>query len=154
MAIMMAFSVPARAGKWKEAKSDKYGFSMQVPRGTVLAGKEWKGGWGGLYGNFFGVKLWGIAHLGKKHTAKQIETFGLLVTKIPPKKWVKIDEGQNKNGWEWYKTWKAEVGKHVVLGAYGVGPRGSYLLVLKTTRKSFEKDQAAYMRWYSSLTVF
>ena len=155
LAVMLIFAMPASAGgKWKEARSDEYGFSMLVPKGTVLAGKEWKDGWGGLHGNFLGVQLWGIAHLGKKHTAPEIEAFGMLVTGIGPKHWKKIDEGKDSNGWEWYKTWKANKGRHVVLGAYGVGPKGSYLLVLKTTARSFKRDKAAYLKWHRNLRVF
>ncbi|MBW1808546.1 MAG: hypothetical protein JRJ87_10160 [Deltaproteobacteria bacterium] len=153
LTVSLAFASPGLAGEWKEAKSEKYGFSMSVPKGTILKAKEWKGGWGGLHANFLGVRLFGIAHLGKKHTAKEIETFGVLVTGIGPKHWKKIDEGRDKNGWEWFKTWKAVRGKLVVLGAYGVGPKGSYLLVLKTSLKSFNRDKAAYMKWYESLRV-
>lgn len=138
---------------WVEHHSDKYGISMKVPRGTVFKGKEWKGGWGGIHANYWGVQLWGIAHLGKKHPPGVIETFGAVVTGIPFKQWKIIDKGEGKNGFEWYKAARAQKGKHVVFGLYGVGPRGSYLLVLRTTQKSLARDKEAYLRWYRSIKV-
>ena len=154
MLIVASPQATAKEHPWIKYEAKKYGFSMMVPKGTRFRGKEWKNGWGGLHANYWGVKLWGIAHLGKKHTAKEIETFALLVTGVPAKKWKLKDQGKEKNGWEWYKTWEARRGKAVFIGAYGVGPKGSYLLVLRTNKKSYARDKAAYLRWYKSLTVF
>lgn len=138
---------------WVKYEAKKYGFSMLVPKGTNFVGKEWKDGWGGLFANYWGVKLWGLAHLGQEHTPAQIEAFGLLVTGIPAKKWKLLEQGKNKNGWKWYRTWKAQRGKALVFGTYGVGSKGSYLLILKTSTRSYAKHKDAYMRWYKNQQV-
>jgi len=164
LAAMLAVSlvaVPAVAkGKhkhkhlWVKYEAKEYGFSMNVPRGTKFKEKEWKDGWAGLYANYRGVQLWGLTHKGVKHTVPQFQIFGVLVTGIPGKKWKLVEEGKNDNGFKWYKVHQAEKGKHVVFALYGVGEKGSYMLVLKTTRKSFNKDKDKYLRWYNSINAF
>ena len=138
---------------WIKYEAEKYGFSMTVPRGTVFKDKEWKSGWAGLYANYRGVQLWGVTHKGVKHTVPQFQVFGVVVTGIPGKKWKLVEEGKEANGFEWFKVHRAEHGKHVVFALYGVGEKGSYMLVLKTTKKSFTRDKEQYLRWYKSITA-
>lgn len=97
------------------------------------------------------MQVWGTAHLGKKHEPAAFQLFGIIVSGIPAKFWKKVDQGKNRNGFEWFHTYKASDGKHVVLGLYGVGKKGSYLLLLKTTQKSFRRDRAKYLRWYKGI---
>ena len=144
----------AHARPWVQYKSDKYGFSMLVPKGTRFVDKEWKKGWAGVRANYWGVRLYGITHKGKQHTPGQIELFGVLVTGVPFKRWKVIDKGKNKRGWNWYKVARATDGKRVALAGYGTGKKGSYLLVLVTTVKSFRRHRAAYRKWARSVTLF
>lgn len=144
----------AKRGGWTVAKDKKFGFQMSVPKGTVLLGKDWKNGWGGLYGNYRGVQVWGLAQLGKQHRPAAFKLFGVLITGIPGKRWWKIDAGKNQQGFEWYETYRAVDKRRVVLCTFGVGKRGSYMLVLETSRKSYARDKAQYVRWYSSVRVF
>lgn len=154
-AALLLTAMPAQAEKpWVEYKADKFGFSMSVPKGTTFKEKDWKNGWGGVYANYWGVQLWGVAQLGKKHKPGVIETFGALVTQIPFKQWKIVDKGEGKNGFEWHKVARSEQGNFVVFAVYGVGAKGSYLVVLKTTKKSYAKRKDAYDRWYGSVRVF
>ncbi len=149
-------AAPAQAKKkvpWVKYEAKKYGFSMKVPKGTKFKEKDWKNGWAGLHANYLGVQLWGLTHKGTKHKVEAFQKFGVVVTGIPGKKWELVEEGKDDNGFEWYKVHRAEKGKHLVFALYGVGPKGSYMLVLKTTKKSFKKDKAPYLRWYNSITA-
>ncbi len=85
---------------------------------------------------------------------KEIHKFGIKVCGIPAKKWTKVDEGENKGGWKWFQTFKARKGNALVYAGLGVGPRGSYLLFLKTTPEDFKENKAAYLEWYRSIRLF
>ena len=138
---------------WTTYFAPFYGFSMKVPKGTKFKDKEWKDGWAGVHANYRGVQLWGVTHKGVKHTVPQFQVFGLIVTGIPGDKWEVVEERNGKNGFEWFKVHRAKQGKHVVFALYGVGEKGSYMLVLKITQKSFKQDKEQYLRWYRSITV-
>ena len=176
---LAAVAGPAEAKKkhpWIKYEAKKYGFSMKVPKGTRFKDKAWKDGWAGLYANnaeklhpavsgeafhalstsetksnYWSVQLWGLTHKGVKHTVPQFQVFGVLVTGIPGKKWKLVEEGKDANGFKWFKVHQAEHGKYVVFALYGVGEKGSYMLVLKTTKKSFARDKDQYLRWYRSI---
>ena len=115
--------------------------------------KEWAGGWGGLSGEHDGVTVYGVAKLGEPESAKDIEHFGVQLTGIPDEAWTEIDKG-NGNGWKWYRTVKATKGSKLVFGGYGVGPKGSYLMILVTTPSDFKEYQAVYEKWYHSIRLY
>jgi hypothetical protein len=64
-----------------------------------------------------------------------------------------IDSGKDSKGWKWYRTVKAEHAGTVVFGGYGVGPKGNYLMLLKTTSEDFEKHHDDYKKWYESIIL-
>ena len=157
-ALMLLAAAPSLAKSkikkpWTNYFAPFYGFSMKVPKGTKFKEKEWKNGWAGVHANYWGVQLWGVAHKGVKHTVPQFQVFGMIVTGIPGKKWKLVEEGKGTNGFEWFKVHQAKHGKHVVFALYGVGKKGSYMLVLKTTNKSFKRDKEQYLRWYKSINA-
>jgi len=138
---------------WETYKANDYGFSMLIPEGAQVKTKEWTDGWGGLYVEHDGVTVFGVAQLGKFASAEDIEKFGVKFTKIPDDAWTEIDKGSG-NGWKWYKTVKAAKGSKLVFGGYGVGPKGSYLLILVTTPADFKEHQADYQKWYKSIRLY
>ncbi len=152
--LTAAYTPEAEAkGKWVKYEAPaKYGFSMLVPKGTRFKERSWFE-WGGVHANYWGVLLWGIARLGKYHTVKEIERFGVKVTGIPKAKWTQIHSGKKTNGFKWFKSVHATKGKHLFVAVYGVGPKGSYLLVLRTTLKSWARDKPKYIKWYKSINV-
>lgn len=143
----------ATAQGWSTYSADDYGFSMLVPEGTTIETKQWKGGWGGLVGESEGVTVIGVAKLGAPESAEDIEAFGVEVTGIPASRWTQIDKGSG-NGWSWYRTVEARDGSKLVFGGYGVGPRGSYLLILVTTPEDFKTYRADYDTWYESIELY
>ncbi|EDY22304.1 hypothetical protein CfE428DRAFT_0429 [Chthoniobacter flavus Ellin428] len=144
-----AFADPAG---WTTYKANDYGFSMLVPEGAKVQTKEWGGGWGGLYSEHDGVTLYAVAKLGEPESAEDIEAFGVKLTMIPDDGWTQIDKGTGK-GWKWYRTVKATKGSKLAFGGYGVGPKGSYLLILVTTAADFKEHQADYEKWYESIRL-
>ena len=88
------------------------------------------------------------------NTPGEIAAFGLIVTKTKAKHWKEIAAGEDKQGFEWFKVYKAEAGNHVAIAVTGVGPKGSYILVLKTLKTNYKRFQAAYDRWAASVTVY
>jgi hypothetical protein len=155
---VLTWGAPALAdekkeAEWKTFQSDEYGFRMAVPEKTKMVAGKWNA-WGGFYARLWPVHLWGIAKLGTKHTAAEIEAFGLTVTKTKPKHWKLIAQGKDKQGFEWFKIQKAQWLDHVAIAVYGVGPKGSYLLVLKTKKANYLLFKTAYDRWAQSVQLF
>lgn len=140
---------------WKPFESTEYGFRMEVPAKTKwTTARSPSKEWGGLYAKLGVVELWGLARLGTKHSHAEIESFGIKVTKIARKKWTLATDGKEANGFERFRIATATVGAFAYGAIYGVGPKGSYLLVLKTTKSDYVKNKAAYERWATSITVF
>lgn len=126
---------------------------MLVPSGTRMETREFGAGWGGLRGESGGVRVVGIAKLGAPEPAAEIERFGVEVTAIPWSHWEVIDSGSGQ-GWHWYKTVTARQGDRLFFGGYGVGDRGSYLLLLETTPADFQAYRADYDTWYDSIRLY
>src|SRR5262245_3329679 len=142
------------ADGWDTYRSDKYGFTMLTPSGTQFKERELGGGWGTLEATHEGIKFLAIGKLGAPATPEEIETFGVRLTGLAPQQWKQVDRGQNQNGWKWYRTVEATDGRVLLFGGYGVGPKGSYLLLLQTTVKDYEEHKADYQKWYNSITVY
>lgn len=150
----LLFVTSALAQDWVQYKADKYGFSMLVPKGTKVAGKDLGGGWGAMVAVNPPSQLMGLAQLGVQSKAAAIEAFGVKLTGIPAKHWKLAEQGKNKNGWKWYKAAVATDGKTMVVAVYGNGAKGSYLLLLKTTVADYAANKAAYEKWGDSLRLF
>src|SRR4051812_27467720 len=91
-ALLMTFS-QLSAADWKTYEAKGYGYSMLVPEGTKMTSKELGGGWGQLWGNSDGVKLYGMAKLGKKESNEEIEKYAVKTIGIPASEWKLIDAG-------------------------------------------------------------
>lgn len=137
---------------WETYEAKEYGFSMLIPEGTEMVTKEWSDGWGGLLGTYDGVSVFGAAKLGAQENAEAIEKFAVTLTGIPDSEWTEIDKGSG-DGWTWYSTVQAKQGDKHVFGGYGVGPKGSYLLILVTTPADFEEYREDYDKWYNSIQL-
>jgi len=140
------------AADWKYYEAKKYGFSMLVPEGTKMAERELGGGWGQLWGNSEGVKLYGLAKLGAKESDADIEKFAVKTIGIPAGQWKMIDSGSAR-GFERYKTFEAVSGPKLYFGGYGVGKKGNYLLYLETTVNDYNEHKADYKKWYESIRL-
>jgi len=126
---------------------------MLVPQGTYFKEVEYGNGWGSLTADYDGIRLFAIGKLGSKESASEIEKYGVKVTGVPYHSWRKIDEGNYSNGWTWYRTVEANSKGRLLFGGYGVGGKGSYMLVLTTTPEDFESNRADYMKWYNSIQL-
>lgn len=145
---------PARAGeRWVRYEARDYGFSMLVPAGTRLVEREQYGGWGELWAEHEGIKLFAMIKLGDKASRAEIEQVGVHITGIPGDDWTTIGKGANVAGFIWYRTVEAVRKGRLFLGDYGTGQMGSYLLVLQTTPSDFERYKADYKTWYQSIRL-
>ena len=140
------------AADWKYYEAKNYGFSMLVPEGTKMTSRELGGGWGQLWGNSEGVKLYGMAKLGAKESDADIEKFALKTIGISANEWKMIDSGSAR-GFERYKTFEAVRGPKLYFGGYGVGKKGNYLLYLETTVGDYNEHKADYKKWYESIRL-
>lgn len=152
-ALLILACVNLTAGEWVTYKSADYGFEMLVPKGTKVKEQEKEGGWGKLVAKHGADMVVAYAKLGKESSAEDIEAFGLKVVKIPEDKWELLDEGKNNKGWKWYKTYVAKKGKKVYFVGYGSGPKGSYLMFLRTTAKELKANEKDYQNWYESIKL-
>jgi hypothetical protein len=152
---MGLLAVTARAADWVVVREDNYGFAMSMPKGTKTSGKDFGGGWGGGYAKYGVTEFFGIAKLGVYGTPAEIEEFAIRASGVPGPRWTKLDEGvNNRNGWKWYRSYRASSDTQVVFAVLGTGPRGSYCIFLRTTIADFKSGEAAYEKWYNSLTVY
>mgnify|MGYP003335235192 CR=1 FL=1 len=153
--IMAAMGASAWASEdWVTYRASDYGFSMLVPSGTEFVEREGPNGWAELYAEYDGVQLYGLTKRGEQATAAEIEAVGLKITGIPASKWTTINSGKNQNGWKWYETVEASQGDTLIVGDYGTGPSGSYLLLLRTTSSDYRAHKADYISWYNSIRLF
>ena len=137
---------------WKYWEAKNYGYSMLIPQGATMKTRELGGGWGSLYGESEGVKLYGMAKLGAKESDAEIEKFAVKTIGIPAAEWKMIDSGKGR-GWERYKTFEAVRGSKLYFGGYGVGRQGNYLLYLETTVSDYNDHKADYIKWYESIRL-
>jgi hypothetical protein len=157
--LLLAFSSSAHADKapaaptWKLFDAPKFGFKMEVPKKTKLTATA-VGKWGGFYAKIWPAHLWGLAKLDAKHTPAEIAAFGLKVTKTKAKHWTLVTEGKDKQGFEWFQVHKIQWRNHVAIAISGVGPKGSYLLVLKTLKTNYLRFEKHYKRWHESILVY
>ena len=149
----MAAMATAFASDWKYYETKPFGFSMLVPAGVTVREREWGDGWGGLYAEFEGVRLYGRAKLGARESDDAIEKYALRIIGIPAASWTKVDSGTNARGFQRYRTFRAMDGAKMVFGAYGVGAKGNYLLYLETTPADYNEHKADYDKWYESIRL-
>lgn len=151
-AALQSFALKAGAEDgWKRYAAPEYGFSMLIP--TEAKTSEWeKKPWGGLYATYEGIQVWGLAKLDEQASAEEIEKYGVGITQISTDSWKVIDSGSG-SGWQWYKTVKAQSGIHTIYGGYGVGDKGSYLVLVKTTQADYDEHEADYIKWYESIQL-
>ena len=158
-ALAVAILVSAAAGSaraeegWSKYQAKEYGFSMLVPEGTKFVEKEYEGGWGELFAEHDGVKLYGLAKMGEQASAADIEKVGVKITGIPASKWKQVHSGKNEGGWNWWKTVEASNGHDLVVADYGTGKKGSYLIILITTEEDYAEHKADYKTWWESVTL-
>jgi hypothetical protein len=139
---------------WSVYRSEDYGFGMLSPTKLELEEKEWKGGWAGFEGEYEGMRLYAIAKT-EKVTPEEIEKFGVKISKIGEDHWTLIDEGEDdENGWAWYRAYKASHDGKVAYAGLGVGPKGSYLLMITTSDLDDAIYADDYAKWYTTLSVF
>ena len=127
---------------------------MLIPDTTTLIERRHPNGWGTLRAVYRATEIHVFVKLGAEADQTEIEQFAWRVTKIPPQNWKVIDKGKGAKGFKWFRTTRTYAGLKVAYGIYGVGPRGSYMLLLYTDIDSFEENKDAFMKWYDSITVF
>jgi hypothetical protein len=154
IALVFVLGSAFAAEGWTEYKADEYGFTMQVPKGTQFTEKEGTGGWGELHATHEGVSVYALGKLGAPVDAKEIVAYGVKVTETAADKWKTIDKGADRNGWKWWESVEVTDGNTVVFGGYGVGPKGSYMMLMKTTATDFAAHKADYAKWYESIKLY
>jgi hypothetical protein len=159
-ALVLGFSLAAAtlpaAGDWQVFKSDRFGFAMLVAPGTQWEVQDSGNGWGGLRARKDLLEIRAIANMGDFSDASVIEGAAVRLTKVPAEFWRLEDQGQNANGWRWWRTYKVhkqDTGR-VLYAILGHGPRGSYLFGLETSESEFEAHKSLYLEWYHSLSVY
>lgn len=145
--FVVLIGASAHAEPWKRHESKRLGFSMPVPRGAKIVDKAWPGGWVGLQADHKGLKLFGVATLGKKKTAALIRAVAEQISGMERKHWTVKKTVKSKSGWVWYTIARAAHGKKVALAVYGLGRKGSYLMLLVTTEADSRRRRAAQARW-------
>ena len=147
LAAVTYLSASAHAAAWKRHQSKMLGFSMLVPGGAKIVDRAWRGGWAGLQADHKGRTLYGAALLGKKRTATQIRELAEQISGTERKHWTVKKTVKARRGWVWYTIARAVHGEKVVLDVYGLGRKGTYLMLLVTTKNDSRRRKAAHARW-------
>jgi hypothetical protein len=140
---------------WEQYAANDYGFAMLVPAGSAITGRDLGNGWGALQVDVGGgVQIFGVAQLGPHASPEEIEAFAVNFTGLPAGAWALRDKGANSCGWFWYRLYEAQNGHNLAFAVLGTGPRGNYLVVVKTTVQDFVENRGLYMQWYNSITLY
>ncbi len=153
LAFLVSGSFAFAADEWTKYVAKDYGFEMLVPKGAMLVEREQPSGWGELSCKHDGVEFYALAKLGEAEEKKDIRSFAEKTYGVPSQKWTKFDEGKNDNGWIWYEIYVAEKGESLIFGGFGTGPKGNYLVFLKTTKEDYEQHKADYKTWINSVKL-
>ena len=154
MFVIALVALGTGCGKsWEKYSSEKFGFSMLVPKDTKLVSKDYGGGWGGLSADVNGVEIYGAARLGVQAELAEIQAFGTIASGVPLSAWTKESDGKDANGWTWWHTYRASAGDKLLYAVLGTGAKGSYLLFLRTTSSDFEAHKDDYQKWYSNIAL-
>lgn len=155
--LLFCFSTRWNAGAeegWKDYRLAEYGLQMSIPKGSVIKIKEFPRGWAGAYAEYEHDEFWGLAKQGATMSADEMVSYGATISGIPESYWKTVDEVKDVNGWTWYSGYKAVSGGKVVYAGLGTGPKGSYLMILKTTPEEASKSWNTYEIWYKTLKIF
>jgi hypothetical protein len=154
--VLLAGAPVASPQGWSVFKSDRFGFAMLVAPGTRWEARDLGNGWGGMHARKGTLEFVGIVSLGTFADPAAMERSAVRFTKIPADAWTLNDQGQNMNGWRWWRTYRARIEPtgRTVFAVLGTGPRGSYMLLLETSHADFAANKALYDQWYRSLTLY
>lgn len=141
------------ADAWVEWRSDDFGFQMTIPPKMKMTAAA-LGEWGGMRGELPPVQLAGLAKLNSFPELPAMQAFAIAQLGIPAAAWTLLDQAENQRGWKWFKTYRAVNKGRFVYALLGHGPRGAYVVYLSTTPANRALFNAAYVKWYESLTVF
>ncbi len=153
LAVLCAASMCGAEDDWEKYQAKEYGFEMLIPKDAKVVEREKKGGWGGCYVKHEGVEVYALAKLGAEATKDEIRKFAETECGIPGEHWTKTDEGKDQGGWKWFEVYVAEKDNTLIFGGFGTGPKGNYLVFLKTTKEDYEKHKAEYKKWYASVKL-
>lgn len=154
-AILLLAAGPANADDgWVRYTAEDYGFTMFMPEGTVYAEREGRNGWAELAATYDGVDFYALTKRGEQASAEEIERVGVALTGLPDRYWKTVNSGRHQNGWNWYRTVEASDGDTLIVGDYGTGPSGSYLLIVVTTEDDYFLNKSDYIEWYNSIRLF
>ena len=153
LVLALFWTAAACAEDWEKYSAKEYGFEMLVPKGVKMIEREKSGGWGGLYANYEGVKLYALAKLGAEETRDDIRKFAEKECGIPGENWTKVDSAKNTAGWKWYEVYVAEKDGALIFGGFGTGLKGNYLAFLKTTKADYDEHKDDYKAWFASVKL-
>ena len=139
---------------WETTDYDEHGFSMLMPPHSYLTAfpSEIEAGWVTLRGHMEGALFQGLASANVEAVPAELDA---LRTKLADWKmsWEVIDEGEGTSGWTWYQTFRGSIHGDSFFGGYGVGAKGSYVFLVKTSDGDFAIHRADYTKWFESITL-
>jgi hypothetical protein len=138
---------------WEHSDYEKFGFSMLMPSDSYVAASEPEDGWVTLRGNMEGAFFLGLASANVQASPATLDALRAKLSDWPTMSWEVIDEGEDSAGWKWYRTFRAGIHGDTFFGGYGVGARGSYVFLVKTSDGDFATHRTDYATWFESITL-
>ena len=140
---------------WETVDYEKQGFSMLMPSESYVAAfeSELKDGWVTLRGNMEGAFFLGLASANVEAVPPELDALRAKLADWPQMSWEVIDEDEDTSGWTWYRTFRAAIHGDSFFGGYGVGAKGSYVFLVKTSDADFATHRTDYTKWFESITL-
>ncbi len=147
--LLLAATIPpvAHAAPLRRHVARALGFEVFIPAGARVEDRSWAGGWVGMQAHTAPVQVTGATIPGQRITAWQMRAFAEQLSGIPHDRWIVENTYKARSGWTWYCTARAEQGDAVARAVYGVGLKGTFLLLLVTDVADARRSRAAYTRW-------
>ena len=140
---------------WERANYEAHGFSMLMPSNPYVATfeSEFEDGWLTLRANMEGAFFLGLLNKGVEAGPVELDALRAKLTELPEMTWETIAEDEDTAGWKWHRTFRASALGDSFFGGYGVGAKGSFVFLVKTSDADFAIHQVDYTKWFESITL-
>lgn len=141
-------------GGWTRYESKKYGFSMWAPLRARVSAWEQQSDWAGMEAVLEPVRLRGVLKNRIRESETALASTIVRMTGTYKEGWKPVGQGRGQQGFDWFRVAKWEGPSQVIFAIYGVGKRGSYALLLRTTKAHFNAYREDYQDWWAGVQVF
>jgi hypothetical protein len=143
--------------QWTEYRNQDLGFRMLVPPGVQPVTQVRTDGWGSItFKSSKTTSLSAVVKMGPAAPIDRIREYAAGISGLGADQWTRVGDPQRDTaaGFAWVETWTASDGNTLIFAILAHGPRGNYVIFVTTTVAEYQKRQAQFALWASSINVF